>query len=69
MARYSPEADILASGWGIGTELLGGLPAVVRKPLGAGSIVLIPAAPLYRGQPVGTFKLLFNAVVGAKAAD
>ncbi len=67
LARYSTASDILASGWGIGTELLGGLPAVVRKRVGAGAVVLVPADLLYRGQPVGSFKLLFNVLMTAAA--
>ncbi len=63
VARYG-ERDILLSGWEIGAEHLAGLPAVVRAPYGDGDVVLIGFRAQFRGQPAGTFKLLFNALTG-----
>jgi hypothetical protein len=64
VARYGSE-DILLSGWEVGAaEHLAGRPAVVRAPYGAGDLVLIGFRAQFRGQPAGTFKLLFNALLG-----
>jgi hypothetical protein len=63
VARYG-RADLLLSGWEVGAEEhLAGRPAVVRAPYGDGDLVLIGFRAQFRGQPAGTFKLLFNALV------
>jgi hypothetical protein len=67
VVRYA-EHDLLMSGWELGAERhIGGRPAVVRVPLGQGSVVLIGFRPQFRGQPRGTFKLIFNAILSAAA--
>ncbi|MBI4512903.1 MAG: peptidase M14 [Gemmatimonadetes bacterium] len=65
VARYG-DGDPLLSGWAVGAErYLAGNPAVVRVPLGKGSVVLIGFRAQFRGQPRATFKLLFNALHAA----
>lgn len=67
VARYG-EDDLLLSGWALGAErYLAGRPAVVRVRLGEGNVVLFGFRTQFRGQPRGTFKLLFNAIHGATA--
>lgn len=62
LASYGKD-DILLSGWAIGEEkYIGGKIAMAETKLGSGSIVLIGFRPQFRGQPRGTFKLLFNAL-------
>ncbi len=62
VARYARD-DLLLSGWALGEQKhLAGRAAVVRARLGAGDVVLIGFRPQFRGQPRGTFKLLFNAL-------
>jgi hypothetical protein len=62
VARYA-EQDLLMSGWALGEErFLAGQPALVDVRLGSGSVVLFGFRPQFRGQPSGTFKLLFNAI-------
>ena len=58
---------MLASGWAIRTEFLHGKLAAARVQLGEGQVVLFGADVVYRGQPVGTFKLLFNAIQAARS--
>lgn len=59
--RYA-ERDLLMSGWLAGESHLAGKGAVVEVPLGRGRVILLGFSPYFRGQPHGTFKLLFNAL-------
>ncbi len=62
IARYA-EDDLLMSGWAMGEErYLAGKPALVSVRLGSGRVVLFGFRPQFRGQPHGTYKLLFNAI-------
>ena len=62
VARY-PEKDLLMSGWALGAESnIGGKPAMLRAGLGDGEAILIGFRPQFRGQPRGTYKLLFNSL-------
>ena len=65
VVSYAKE-DLLMSGWALGEEeFIAGKSAVVRVGLGQGQIVLFGFRPQFRGQPRGTYKLLFNALQGA----
>ena len=67
VARYAKN-DILMSGWALGEKkYLGGKAAVVRARLGRGEVVLFGFRPQFRGQPRGTYKLFFNALLLAGA--
>jgi len=61
LARYG-EGDPLLSGWALGGQQLSGAPAILEANVGAGSVVLFGFQPNYRGQTVGTWPLLFNAI-------
>ena len=54
--------ETLASGWAWGQEHLEGSTAIAEAKLGAGRVVLLGPEVAFRGQPHGTFKLLFNAL-------
>jgi len=56
------ERETLASGWAWGQEHLEGSTAVAEAKIGAGRVVLFGPEVAFRGQPHGTFKLLFNAL-------
>ena len=61
--EVGPEGvDLLASGWAKGADLLAGKHAALRASVGEGSIYMFGADVVYRGQPLGTMKLLFNAI-------
>jgi hypothetical protein len=66
IARY-PAENIVLSGWMHGEEYLKNKAAAVEVPLGQGKIILLGFRVQYRGQTVGTFKLLFNSIFYAAA--
>ena len=53
----------LRSGWAYGQQHLEGATAMVEARVGKGRLALFGPSILYRGQPHGTFKLLFNGIV------
>jgi hypothetical protein len=61
-AKYANE-NLLMSGWIYGEKLIQDKSAVLDIPLGSGRIVLLGFPVEFRGQPFGTFKLLFNAIL------
>ncbi len=65
VARYA-DHDVLMSGWAMGEdEYLAGRPAMVTVRYGQGNVVLFAFRPQFRGQPRGTYKLMFNALYAA----
>ncbi len=60
------DTDYLVSGWTLGgDEYLAGRTAAAQVAVGSGDVVLFAFTPHFRGQPRNTFKLLFNALMGA----
>jgi hypothetical protein len=55
----------LRSGWALGQEYLEGGAAIVEAKVGKGRLVLFGPRILFRAQPHGTFKFLFNGIVQA----
>ena len=55
-------AHTLTSGWAWGEEYLNGGTAVAASKLGKGSVVVLGPEVSFRGEPHGTFKLLFNGL-------
>jgi hypothetical protein len=61
VARY-PNANVIASGWLKGEELMAGRAAVVSIDMSPGKVVLFGLRPQHRAQTHATFPLLFNAL-------
>ena len=62
--------DTLDSGWAQGQQLLDGTTAVVEARQGEGKVFVLGPEVTFRGEPDGTYKLLFNGLFygAAKAA-
>jgi len=63
LARYADTGSPLLSGYLVGEKYLQGRAAALDVQLGAGHVVLLGFRPQWRGQPFGTFRVLFNAVL------
>ena len=61
VARFEGR-EVLTSGWAWGQEHLEGGTAIVDAKVGEGRVVLLGPEVVFRGQPHGTFKFLFNAL-------
>jgi hypothetical protein len=69
IARYPErESDILLSGYLQGGSAIAGKAAAVDVPVGKGRVVMFGFRVQYRGQSYGTFKMLFNALLGEGAS-
>jgi len=58
---------LLRSGWAVGEGYLDGGVVAVDVPVGKGKVYLFGPEITFRGQPHGTFKFLFNAILYAKS--
>jgi hypothetical protein len=65
LARYAETGSPLLSGYLVGEKYLQGKAAALDVPLGEGHVILLGFRPQWRGQSFGTFRVLFNAVIGA----
>jgi hypothetical protein len=62
-AKYAENGSPLLSGYFLGEEHVQGYAAAVEVEHGLGRVVMLGMKPQWRGQPFGTFKVLFNAVM------
>jgi hypothetical protein len=67
LAKYQTAGSPLLSGYLVGEKFLHGKAAALQVPLDKGRVVLLGFRPQWRGQPFGTFRVIFNAVLNVPA--
>jgi hypothetical protein len=68
VAWYSGK-ETLDSGWALGQAYLDGGTAIAEATIGQGKVIVIGPEVTFRGQPHGTFKLLFNGLFYGNAQN
>jgi hypothetical protein len=66
--RFNEQRDLLASGLLDGTDVAR-RPVVVDAPLGKGHVVLFGNNPIYRGETIGSYFLVFNTILNFDHLD
>ncbi|HEV2017896.1 MAG TPA: M14 family zinc carboxypeptidase [Gemmatimonadaceae bacterium] len=66
--RFSDQRDLLASGLLDGSDVAQ-RPVVVDAPLGKGHVVLFANNPVYRGETIGSYFLVFNTLLNFDHLD
>ncbi len=67
LAQYPRVGSPLVSGYLLGEEHLRGYASALDVRHGDGHVVLLAMRPQWRGQPFGTFRILFNALLYSSA--
>ncbi|MCU1283870.1 MAG: hypothetical protein JWO13_220 [Acidobacteriales bacterium] len=67
--RFAPEKDLLLSGMIVSGNEIAEKPAVVDVTLGKGHIVLFSINPMWRDETMGSFPLMFNAMMNFDHLD
>src|SRR4030095_2380165 len=67
--RYDAQTTLLVSGLLDGGADIAQRPIVVDVPVGKGHVVLFSANPIYRGETVGSYFMVFNTILNFDALD
>lgn len=69
ITRYAGH-DLLMSGWAMGEDqYIANKAAMLDVKYGDGHVILYGFRPQFRGQPRGTYKLIFNVIMNSAAED
>jgi len=69
IVRYAAERELLLSGMMVGAAAVAEKPAVVDIPRGKGHVVLFSPNPMWRDETMGSFFLMFNAMMNYDHLD
>jgi hypothetical protein len=61
--RFSEQPELLVSGLMDGGEDIAGRTNLVDAPIGKGHVVLFSFNPMYRGETIGSYPFVFNAIM------
>jgi Zinc carboxypeptidase len=67
--RYDAQTSLLVSGLLDGGADIAQRPVVVDVPVGKGHVVLFSANPIYRGETVGSYFMVFNTILNFDSLD
>ena len=67
--RYGDASELLISGLLQGGAEMADRPAVVDSPYGKGHVLLFASDPIYRAETIGTYPLVFNAILNYDHLD
>jgi hypothetical protein len=67
--RYADQHNLLVSGLLDGGGDIADRPVVIDAPLGKGHVVLFANNPVYRGETIGSYTLVFNAIMNWDALN
>jgi hypothetical protein len=67
--RYTDQRDLLVSGLLDGGAEIAQRPVVVDSPMDKGHVILFANNPMYRGETIGSYPLVFNAVLNFDHLD
>jgi hypothetical protein len=68
IGKYAVDASPLRSGYLKGPQYMQGYASALDVQLGSGHVVLIAFQPQWRGQPIGSFRTVFNTLFYARDA-
>jgi len=69
IVRYGDAGELLISGLLQSGQEMAERPAVVDSPQGKGHVLLFASDPIYRAETVGTYPLVFNAILNYDHLD
>ena len=67
--RFDAQNALLVSGLLDGGSDIAQRPVVVDVPVGQGHVVLFANNPIYRGETIGSYALVFNAILNCDSLD
>jgi hypothetical protein len=67
--RFDTQNTLLVSGLLDGGADIAQRPVVVDVPVGKGHVVLFAANPIYRGETIGTYPMVFNTILNFDSLD